>query len=327
MVEATMEPRRPHLGFAVKVLGRPELKSHDTRRWQNDPHLQVSLGYLRQIFDYLEEVDIRLYRMASGLAPYATHPDLPQFHGQVDECADELAELGQRARGLGLRLSFHPSQYIVLNSPDDGVAERSAADVEVQTAILEAMGLGDEAVVVLHVGGVYDDRLAARARFARRYAELSPTAQRRLVLENDDGRFGVGDLLALHEEVGVRAVFDAHHFRCHNPDGLDPTEAARACLATWEDWDARPKVHFSSPRTDWGFRYGSEEEPSPPNWAAHAEFADPFSFIDFYRPLVGMAPDVVLEVKAKDIAVKQLRDDLINYAPDLAEVFGLGGLG
>ena len=33
-------------------------------------------------------------------------------------------------------------------------------------------------------------------------------------------------------------------------------EAARACLVTWQGWDARPKVHFSSSRIDWGFRYG-----------------------------------------------------------------------
>ena len=31
------------LGFAVKVLGQPDLKSNDTRRWQSNPHLRVSL--------------------------------------------------------------------------------------------------------------------------------------------------------------------------------------------------------------------------------------------------------------------------------------------
>ena len=31
------------IGFAVKVLGRPNLKSNDARRWQNAPHLRVSI--------------------------------------------------------------------------------------------------------------------------------------------------------------------------------------------------------------------------------------------------------------------------------------------
>jgi UV DNA damage endonuclease len=316
-----MIQRPPHLGFAVKVLGRQGLKSHDARRWQSGPHLRVSLGYLREILIYLGEQGIRMYRMASGLAPYATHPDHPEFHDQVDACADELAELGAMARQLGLRLSFHPSQYIVLNAPDEDLAARSAADVEVQASLLEAIGLDDEAVVVLHVGGVYKDRAGALARFARRYERLSPVAQRRLVLENDDGRFGVGDVLWLHERTGVRAVFDLHHFHCHNPDGMAAIQAAQACLATWQGWSARPKIHVSSPRTDWGFRYGSCEEPNDPKWTAHAEFVDPFAFIAFYRQLADLAPDVMLEAKAKDIAVIQLRKALKRYAPDLTELF------
>ena len=41
------------LGFAVKVVGAP-LKSNDSRRWQSNPHLSVSLAYLRDIFLYLQ---------------------------------------------------------------------------------------------------------------------------------------------------------------------------------------------------------------------------------------------------------------------------------
>ena len=313
--------RPPHLGFPVQVLGREGIKSHDARRWQSKPHLRTSLGYLRELFAYLDETDIRMYRMASGLAPYATHPDHAEFHGQVEACTEELAELGELARELGLRLSFHPSQYIVLNAPDEHLVSRSSADVEVQAAILEALGLDDEAVVVLHIGGVYGDREAARERFARRYETLSPVAQRRLVLENDDVRFGASDVLWLHERVGVRAVFDVHHHHCCNPAGMPGIEAARACLETWRGWAARPKVHFSSPRTDWGFRYGSCEEPNTPRWTAHAEFADPFGFIAFYRTIVDARPDVMLEAKAKDIALLQLRRDLARHAPDIATLF------
>lgn len=101
------------LGFAVKILGAGGLPSQDTRRWQSGPHLRVSLEYLRAILAYLEDSDIRMYRVTSSLAPYATHPDLPQFHGQVAECAAELAELGAAVRGAGVRLSSHPGQYIV----------------------------------------------------------------------------------------------------------------------------------------------------------------------------------------------------------------------
>ena len=54
--------------------------------------------------------------MSSDLAPYATHPDLPQFHGMVAESDAELRAIGKKARELDIRLSFHPSQYVLLNS-------------------------------------------------------------------------------------------------------------------------------------------------------------------------------------------------------------------
>ena len=98
------------LGFAVKVMGKAGLKSNDTRRWQQNPHLKVSLGYLCEIFEYLREHDIHMYRMSSDLAPYHTHPDMPQFHNMINESRNELAFIGRMARAQDLRLSFHPSR-------------------------------------------------------------------------------------------------------------------------------------------------------------------------------------------------------------------------
>ncbi len=62
------------LGFAVKVLGADGLPSHDTRRHGSNPHLRVSLEYLTAILDYLDDNDIRMYRMATALAPYRRTP-------------------------------------------------------------------------------------------------------------------------------------------------------------------------------------------------------------------------------------------------------------
>ncbi len=316
--------RRPRLGFAVKVLGRPGLRSHDSRRWSSGPSLRVSLDHLSRVLEYLHDQGIGMYRMASALAPYATHPDHPQFHGQVEESRRRLDLIGAAIREQGVRMSFHPGQFVVLNTPDDELAQRSMADIEVQAEILEAMGLDDDAVVNTHVGGVYGDWSDALERFARRLDCLSAVARRRLVVENDDSRFGVADVLRLHRQTGIRVVFDGHHHRCYDPDDIPMVEAAQACLETWDDWNAHPKLHYSSPRTDWGFREGRKSGITRRSWRAHAEFVDPFAFVEFYRPLGPLGPDVMLEAKAKDLALLQLREDLIRYAPDLAVLFGFG---
>jgi UV DNA damage endonuclease len=317
------------LGFVAKSLVHPELKSHDARRWQNSPHLSVSLAYLRDMLLYLRRARIHMYRLISELAPYVTHPDLPQFHGQIEACAAELAAIGRMARADGLRLSFHAGQHVVLNSPDSALVGHSAADVLSQSTILDAMGLDAEAVVITHLGGLYGDREISRARFVEAYTALPPSAQRRLALENDDTRFSVADTLWVHERTGIRLVFDTLHHRINNPTGLPIREALAACLATWPP-DVRPKIHFSSPRTELnidpagsGSGHGAPRPAipriRPPQWRNHADYVNPFEFVDFLHLAEGLREfDVMLEVKAKDLALEQLRRDLAWLAPDLA---------
>src|SRR3954453_16837054 len=172
------------LGFAVKVLGAGGLPSHDTRRHASGPHLSVSLDRLEAILGYLEDNRIRLYRMATALAPYASHPDHPEFRAQPRECAERLARGGARATAAGIRLSTHPGQYTVLNSTDERVAALAAEELEVQAEILDGMVLGPEAIVVLHAGGAAGGPAAAMDRFARGFERLFVAARNARVLEN-----------------------------------------------------------------------------------------------------------------------------------------------
>jgi len=314
------------LGFAVKVVGQPGLKSHDTRRWQNHPHLSVSLAYLRDIFVYLRRQNIHMYRMASDLAPYVAHPEMPWFHSQIDECATELAMAGETARGYGLRLSFHLSPSNVLNARDELIARHGAVQIAAQARILESMGLDPEAVIVTHVGGVYGDKEDALKRFLERYQRLPNLVRRRLALENDDGRFSVRDIAWIHQESGVPLVFDYLHFHNYNPEEMDAMEALKLCLESWPQ-GVKPKIHFSSPRTAMRVveRKGSETEEKSrllraPRATQHADFIDPFQFISFMKAAKTKnlpAFDVMLEAKAKDLALLHLRQNLPRFAPEI----------
>jgi UV DNA damage endonuclease len=303
------------LGFAVKVLGDGGLPSHDSRRWQSGPHLRTSLEYLRAILGYLDRRDIRMYRMATALAPYASHPDLTAFHGQVEECAEELSEIGALARDLGVRLSTHPGQYTVLNSESAEVQRAAVAELEVQAALLDAMGLGPEAVVVLHVGGAAGGPAAAADRFLAGFDMLGERARARLVLENDDRVFGLRDALAVAARADVPVVFDLHHHHCHDPEGIDDREALELALATWLP-GVPPKIHFSSPRLDVGERRRRvgrrvERRPLLPDARLHADLIDPIAFEQFLRyTAAGLDFDVMLEAKAKDLALLRLREQL-----------------
>jgi UV DNA damage endonuclease len=116
-----------------------------------------------------------MYRMSTGIAPYASHPDLPQFRDQL-QFSSELADLGKRARELDLRLSTHPGQYTVLNSTNEAVVDATIEELEVQSEILDAMDLRSEAPVVTHIGGLASDRARAKGRLEPSYLRLSERA-------------------------------------------------------------------------------------------------------------------------------------------------------
>ncbi len=311
-------------------MGAPDIKSNDTRRWQQSPHLKVSLEYMDKALDYLDRHDIRMYRLSSDLAPYATHPDMPQFHSMVRDSDAELRAFGAKAKSLGIRLSFHPSQFVVLNSPDPTLVDKSISDLNSQAEMLDRMELGPEAVMVIHVGGTYGDRATANARWAETWNnKLSAHVKRRLVLEHDDLRFSASDILWIHEQTGVRLIFDHQHFWCLNPDRLDMRDALERVLRTWPDGQ-RPKVHFSSPRTEMRELKRKEKGTRkvktvlvPPVNTGHADFCNPFEFATFMRVAEGLDFDVMLEAKVKDLALIRLRLDLLRYAPDVAQRFGL----
>ena len=350
----TTDDRPLRLGFPVKVMGKPGLKTQDTRRWQKGPHLKCSLSLLDPVLDYLRAEKLDMYRLSSDIAPYCTHPDMPQFHGMVAESDAELRAFGSKARAHGIRLSFHPSQYVLLNAPDPELTRKSIWDLSSQAEMLDRMEQDDEAVLVTHVGGVYDDHDLSRARWIDGWDRCPEHVKRRLVLENDDIRFSAADVLWIHERTGVRCIFDYQHFWCLNPERLDMRVTLEKFVATWPA-GVRPKIHFSSPRTELrevkqkispqqraSAKAGTAKPKPrellkapvkasarvktvlrPPVWTGHADFTNPFEFATFMRMAEGLVFDVMMEGKSKDLSLLRLRPDLLRFAPDVAARFGI----
>ena len=264
-----------------------------------------------------------MYRVATALAPYASHPELTQFHSQVEEAAEELAEIGRLVRNRHIRLSSHPGQYTVLNSTDSAVQAAAVAELEVQASLFDAMGLGPDAVVVLHVGGSAGGVAAACDRFLAGLERLTDPARRRLVIENDDRSFGTADVASLAERAGLRMVWDVLHHHCHDPVGMSDRDALGAALATWPS-DVTPKIHYSSPRLDIEVRKVRrgrrvEQRIVLPQLRAHADLVDPIAFEHFMRDVaVDRDFDVMLEAKAKDLALLRLREQLASRGVELS---------
>lgn len=304
------------LGFACTVMGL-DVRAHDTRKWQNNPHLCVSLENVGKILRYAHGLGIRMYRLSSNIAPYYTDPNRPQFGRQLEESRQELADVGSLARSLDIRLSMHPGQYTVLNSPNEATYLAAVRELQYAADVLDYMGMPPDNKVIVHIGGAYGDKGPALQRWIERYPSLPENVRARVVIENDDTIFNVADALYVNRHTGVPIVFDNLHHRV-NPStlpgddvSLDESTALRLCLETWPAHQ-RPKIHYSDQRTeDVQVRVkGKGTRTQAASAGAHADYVDPAAFLAFLQRAGDLHFDVMFEAKAKELAVLRVMDYL-----------------
>ena len=110
-----------------------------------------------------------------------------------------------------------------------------------------------DAVMILHLGGVFGDKEATLNRFRENYVKLAENIKKRLVLENDDVSWSVHDLLPVCEELGIPLVLDFHHHNIvFDADKIregtkDIVDLFPRIFATWRRKNITPKMHYSEP--------------------------------------------------------------------------------
>jgi UV DNA damage endonuclease len=256
-----------------------------------------NLDCLARILEYNARNQLFFFRISSDLVPFASHP-VCCFNWQK-HFAVQLSDTGGMVRRHTMRISMHPDQFVVINSPNQEVVENSIRELRYHAEVLDLMGLDTSAKIQIHVGGVYGDRIQSLARFAKRYATLSTDIRRRLVVENDERSYSLADCAKLSAETGIPVLLDAFHHQLHN-HGEDMAEAIRIAAQTWKKADGLPMVDYSQPAS--GRSSGGH--------AASISIRQFQRFLSKTRPL---DMDIMLEIKDKDKsalkAVKAARHD------------------
>ena len=243
---------------------------------------------LETILRWNAEHGVNLFRIGQSLIPFASHPAFP--YDWEAEHGDDLRGIGELAHSLGIRLSMHPGQFIQPGSLRPEVSERSLAELRYVARVFDLIGSSDS-VIVLHMGGAYEDRAASTVRFVE--AMRSKTGiLRYLTLENDERVWPVVEIVQTARSLGVPAIADAFHHGL-NPGGLTLREALDLSLPTWKVRTARPKVHLSS-------------QDSHKQAGAHAYSVDLGDWYALLDALGGREADVMVEAKGKEQALVPL---------------------
>jgi UV DNA damage endonuclease len=222
---------------------------------------ELGLANARDIIKMLrwnDKYGIKFMRLSSEMFPFASH--LEYGYSLAPFASKTLRDVGKVVAELGHRVTTHPGQYTQLGSPRKEVIDASIRDLDYHDEMLSLMKLPPQqdrdAVMILHLGGVFGDKAATLDRFRENYSRLSQSVKNRLVLENDDVSWSVHDLLPLCQELNIPMVLDFHH---HNIvfDSDKIREGTKgimdlfpAILETWKRKNITPKMHYSEPCPD-----------------------------------------------------------------------------
>ena len=256
---------------------------------------------ISKMLEYNKEHDIHCFRLSSNIFPHFTDYEVESY--DINFAHDALKEAGDLAREYGQRLLMHPGQFNQIGAPDRDVFQRTVDDLSHHADILDAMGVDNNGVLIIHGGGRYGDKDATITRWVKQYFELPDNVRRRIVLENCERGYSIDDVLYIHDLVkdsggDLPVVFDSHHYECWEeiyPD--DPQTNLEDVLPEVVDtWGNRRVVMHVSNQGDGKIGH-------------HSDFI--YDFPDCFSHLhhdLGLGFDLEVEAKKKEQAIFALRE-------------------
>src|SRR5690554_769515 len=251
-------------------------------------NIEHNLSVLEKTVDYNIEHNNKMFRISSSLIPFGS--------SKLNTCdwshefKEQFERIRVKIRDNDIRISVHPGQYTVINSKNPSVVENSIEELQYHAKILDLLSTNSTSKMILHIGGVYEDKSAAMNRFIDVYKNrLDDNVIKYLVIENDDRLYTVADVLEISSKISVPVVFDnLHHETNQSLENMEMKEIMNCVVSTWNLKDGRPKVHYSQQAHD--------KRPG-----AHSETIDLDKFIiDSHYYDKDVQVDIMLEVKDKN---------------------------
>ncbi|KAI8328538.1 UV-endonuclease UvdE-domain-containing protein [Choanephora cucurbitarum] len=205
----------------------------------------ANVADMKKMIQWNEDNKIKFMRISSEMFPFASHQ---QVGYDISFAEKELKDVGDLANKYNHRLTMHPGQFNQLVSLNPNVVTNTVRELDYHARMLDLMGMNQDSVMIIHMGGVYGDKASAIAvrmkRFEKEYEQLPEHIKRRLVLENDELGYSVSDLLPVCKKLKIPLVLD-----CINPgDITDLVAWLPEINQVWYDKGIKPKQHYSESR-------------------------------------------------------------------------------
>ena len=254
------------------------------------------------MIEFNHQKGIRCFRLSSDIFPRFTDRQVESY--TIDFAREDLKVAGDLAKQYGIRILMHPGQYNLVGAKDERIFQSTIDELSNHADILDAMGIGDNGVLIVHGGGTYGNKDKTTDRWIDNYFRLPEKVQKRLVLENCERQYSIDDVLQISKRVKERGgdlpvVFDSHHYECWNdiyPDKqqTDWKEVLPNVISTWGK--RRVVMHVSNQGTG---RIGHHSD-------YITRLPECFRYV---AEVLGVSFDLEVEAKAKEAAIFRLWED------------------
>jgi UV DNA damage repair endonuclease len=261
----------------------------------------------------------RMVRLGSEMLQGYTEKDWQSWWQQADvqaHCERIFAPIGETARRLDVRLSFHPGQFCVLASENDNIVNRSIEEFEYHATMARWMGYGrsfQDFKINVHISGK-----RGPAGIQAALQRLSPEARNCITIENDEMSWGIDSSLELVNDVAL--VLDLHHNWIRTGEYIDHRDdRIKRIQDSWRG--VRPVIHYSTSREDVVVGHAQDVKPDlnkllaegykKQKLRAHSDFA-------WNRETNAWAlthwswADIMVEAKGKNLASQQLYEQSLG---------------
>ena len=256
-----MHPDQTQSKKILEEIQRPLTEKCTTVQWLNRQNRDVAEQRLwdimvhnsaaaKRLVEYVGSLppELRMVRLGSNQLPVYTQHEWSYFWKRTDVIAyleKHYGAVGETARRLGVRLSFHPGQFCVLASVDTEIVNRSIEEFEYHADMARWMGYGrsfQDFKINVHISGRQGPD-GIREVLPR----LSPEARNCLTIENDEMCWGLDASLELVDDCAL--VLDIHHHWIRDGEYIETNDdRIKRVIDSWRG--VRPVIHYSVSRED-----------------------------------------------------------------------------
>lgn len=256
-----------------------------------------------------QDEHLRMVRLSSDILPVYTESTWSYFWRKPDVIKyleSGFSRVGQAAKTLGVRVSFHPGQFCVLASINQNIVDKSIEEFEYHADMARWMGYGQQfqdMKINIHISGQ-----AGPAGMIAAYKRLSSEARNCITIENEENSHGLDDCLTIGSIVPV--TLDIHHHWIREAEYLSPQDdRVKKVVDSWRG--VRPTMHYSVSREDYLVNHCANTTPDMPSLLesghkkqklrAHSDFMWNNKVNEWALGFLS-THDIMVEAKAKNLA-------------------------